>query len=405
MLLYISLLTAALSIILAFYNRRFNKNALFLSLFFILFSFYGLSHYFALYGKSAFWMAIFYYHFSPLFLLLGPLLYFYINGTLSDWQGLRWKDGWHFIPAIIHLINILPYYFRPFTFKIELSEAILNNLDIMRNVSFNLLYSTSWSFIERPVLLFVYVLYSFKILWDYHPAKLNTSSSTFKQYRITYRWLVLLLTTVLIIAVNFFLLSFLLVSQQGVISTSSINVPMHLITGIAFFIMVASLLLFPQILYGIPIYQQATSPTDSSLPSANKSNPANNGKSKVSKEGEEDPFIEMAANIKSYMENERPYLNTQFSITDLSIALKAPQHHLLFCFNNILKLKFTDFRTSLRIDYAKEILLNGEGSQLSIEGISAKSGFSSRSSFYNAFKASTGLTPGEYILEQRGSAM
>jgi AraC-like DNA-binding protein len=137
----------------------------------------------------------------------------------------------------------------------------------------------------------------------------------------------------------------------------------------------------------------------------NKPNPANIGKGKVSKEGEEDPFLEMAANIKSYMENERPYLNTQFSITDLSIALKAPQHHLLFCFNNILKLKFTDFRTSLRIDYAKEILLNGEGSQLSIEGISAKSGFSSRSSFYNAFKASTGLTPGEYILEQRGSAM
>ena len=405
MLLYISLLTAALSIILAFYNRRFNKNALFLSLFFIIFSFYGLSHYFTIYGKSAFWLAIFYYHFSPLFLLQGPLLYFYVNGTLSDRQGISWKDGWHFIPAIIHFINISPYLIKPFSYKIQLAEAILNNLDVMRIVSFNLLYTIKWSFIERPVLLFAYVLYLFKILWDFRPAKLNTSTITYKQYRITYQWLILLLTTVLIIAVNFFLLSFLLVSHQGVISTASINVPMHLITGIAFFIMVASLLLFPQILYGIPIYQQAGNPTGSSLPSANKPTPANIGKGKVSKEGEEDPFVEMAARIKSYMQNERPYLNAQFSITDLSIALKAPQHHLLFCFNNILKLKFTDFRTSLRIDYAKEILLNGEGSQLSIEGISAKSGFSSRSSFYNAFKASTGLTPGEYILEQRGSAM
>ena len=140
MLLYISILTFILSAILAFYNWRSNKNALFLSLFFIILSIYSVTHYFSLYGKSSFWLAIFYYHFSPLFLLLGPLLYFYVNGTLSDRQGLRWKDAWHFIPAIIHLVNISPYYLIPFSNKIQMADAVIANLGVLKNLSFNLFY-------------------------------------------------------------------------------------------------------------------------------------------------------------------------------------------------------------------------------------------------------------------------
>ena len=140
MLLYISILTLILSAILAFYNWRSNKNALYLSLFFIVLSFYSLTHYFSLYGKSPFWLAIFYYHFSPLFLLLGPLLYFYVNGTLSDRQGLRWKDAWHFIPAIIHLVNISPYYLVSFSQKIQIAETVIINLGELKNLSFAYLH-------------------------------------------------------------------------------------------------------------------------------------------------------------------------------------------------------------------------------------------------------------------------
>ena len=151
MLLYISILTLILSAILAFYNWRSNKNALYLSLFFIVLSFYSLTHYFSLYGKSSFWLAIFYYHFSPLFLLLGPLLYFYVNVTLSDRQGLRWKDAWHFIPAIIHLVNISPYYLISFSYKIQMAEAMITNLDEVKK------YRSTY-FIQQ-IWLLLHVLY------------------------------------------------------------------------------------------------------------------------------------------------------------------------------------------------------------------------------------------------------
>ena len=402
MLLYISILTLILSAILAFYNWRSNKNALYLSLFFIVLSFYSLTHYFSLYGKSSFWLAIFYYHFSPLFLLLGPLLYFYVNGTLSDRQGLRWKYAWHFIPAIIHLVNISPYYLVSFSQKIQIAETVIINLGELKNLSFNLFYSSIVAFILRPILLLLYVLYSFKILWSYNPNKIKNSAILFKQYLITYRWMILLLTTVLIIDVNFFLIYNKLISLTGTIGVGSINTTIHYITGVAFFTLVVSLLLYPQILYGIPIFQKPDYPLKKSLLKNTKASTV--VEELVIDAEKEEPFNELALLIKTYMENEKPYLDNNFSITSLSNTLKAPQHHILYCFNNILKIKFTDYRTNLRIEYAKEILLNGEAAQLSMEGISLKSGFSSRSSFYIAFKAATGLTPGEFIANQEGKS-
>ena len=115
MLLYISLFLVVLALILIVYNWKPNNNAVFIGLFFSLIAIYGLVHYFVVYGKSVFWLTIFYNHFSPFFLLAGPFLYFYIRGTLKDRQGLKRKDALHFIPAIIHFSAIVPYYISSFS--------------------------------------------------------------------------------------------------------------------------------------------------------------------------------------------------------------------------------------------------------------------------------------------------
>lgn len=129
MLLYISLLLVVLSLILIVHNWKLNNNAVFIGLFFSLIAFYGLVHYFVVYGKSVFWLAIFYNHLSPLFLLAGPFLYFYIRGTLKDRQGLKRKDALHFIPAIIHFISIIPYYIASYSYKESVAKMIIENVE------------------------------------------------------------------------------------------------------------------------------------------------------------------------------------------------------------------------------------------------------------------------------------
>ncbi|MEN9349075.1 MAG: hypothetical protein RL372_53 [Bacteroidota bacterium] len=66
-------------------------------------------------------------------------------------------------------------------------------------------------------------------------------------------------------------------------------------------------------------------------------------------------------------------------------------------FNFELNIKFTTLRTQLRIKYATNLLDAGQADDLSMDGIGKKSGFSTRSNFYNAFKTETGMTPSEYL--------
>jgi AraC-like DNA-binding protein len=112
---------------------------------------------------------------------------------------------------------------------------------------------------------------------------------------------------------------------------------------------------------------------------------------------EDNPFIELRDQINAYLEDEKPYLNPDFSIGDLAIALKAPQHHVSYCLRVLFKQSFPKLKTTLRIQYAIEMMNSAEFEHLSIEGIGQMAGFSSRSSFYSAFQAEIGCSPGEYL--------
>jgi AraC-like DNA-binding protein len=98
-----------------------------------------------------------------------------------------------------------------------------------------------------------------------------------------------------------------------------------------------------------------------------------------------------------YINAEKPYLNEAFDIEDIAEKLDIPRHHIIYCFTMILQKKFTAYRSMMRVEHAKELLHAGTADSLSIDGIGAQSGFSSRSGFYATFKAETGMTPSQYL--------
>jgi len=61
--------------------------------------------------------------------------------------------------------------------------------------------------------------------------------------------------------------------------------------------------------------------------------------------------------------------------------------------NQTMQTSFFEYVNNARVEAAKEKLLNNDGTVLEI---AMAVGFNARSSFYKAFKASTGMTPGEY---------
>ncbi len=391
MLLYVSLFTILLSLILLMNNWNSNRNAAYLSLFLISASIYGIAHYFVVYGKSPFWLAIFYNHFTPLMLMLGPLLFFYVRGTLDDTTALKKTDVFHFIPALVHLIGIIPYSFQPFSEKLHIASLIIHNIDDIITINTNYFYSTSVNFVIRPVLLLGYILYCMYLIWKRFSVANQDHKIPKQQLFISYRWLIILIMSLFYIVAEFLIITYNSLHIKPSVGLVN-SYPMYILSGVVYCFMSFSLLLFPNILYGIPKRVAV----------------AKEGAKKIKKPTptvlieetihlEEDPFFDLSESIKIYLEKERPYLDADFSISDIALAMRVPQNHVSYCVNTLMQTKFSTLKADLRIQYATELFSGKLKESYTIEGIAQQAGFKTRASFYGAFKEKTGMTPTEFI--------
>ena len=393
MLLYVSIFTMLLSIILLFSNWNINRNAIYLALFLISSSIYGITHYFVIYGKSPFWFAIFYNHFTPLMLLLGPFLLFYVRGTLNDTAALKKRDWIHFIPALVHLIGIIPYTLQPFSEKIQIATIIIQDIDQILNINNNYFYSTTVNFVIRPVMLLGYIVYCMYLIWKRFAITNFDANIPKKQLLISFRWLIILIVSLFFIVIEFLIITFNSIHIKPSVGLVN-SYPLYILSGVTYGIMSLSLLLFPNVLYGIPKRVPKTAITVSKKIKKQK---------QVVPQLEEiinlekDPFFDLSENIKAYLEKERPFLDADFSISDIALAMHVPQNHVSYCINTIMQTKFSTLKADLRIRYATELFSGKLKESYTIEGISQQAGFKTRASFYGVFKEKTGMTPTEFI--------
>lgn len=88
------------------------------------------------------------------------------------------------------------------------------------------------------------------------------------------------------------------------------------------------------------------------------------------------------------------YLNPDFSLEEAAKELKLTKHILSQYVNEILGKSFSNLIKEYRIEKAKQLLETEKN--FTLESLGYDSGFSSKSSFFTAFKKITGLTPAEY---------
>ena len=100
--------------------------------------------------------------------------------------------------------------------------------------------------------------------------------------------------------------------------------------------------------------------------------------------------------LKKYMTDEKPFLNPDLKIQDISKEMNVPVRELSVLINHQLGQHFYDFVNTYRIENAMEILKDSSKSKVTILEILYEVGFNSKSSFNTAFKKHTGNTPTEY---------
>ena len=382
--------------ILIINNWRSNKNVFFLAFLFIILSIYGLGHYVVIYCKSVFWTVIFYNNFMPLMLLLGPFLFFYIRGVLTPKTNLKGTDFLHFIPFAINLAAIIPYYFTSYSYKVYLAQKIIANVNLLLIFKVNALLSPSVNFILRPVCFIVYILFSFIFIWKSLKKKSKKTNVSFNYLLIKYQWFFGLLVMLLLLIGCYFIISFKFVRTTSYNETLSYKW-YFIIAEIAFIIISFSLLFFPKILYGYSNEMVNIKPKKSNRNPIEESSffiIQNEFKTDLN---ENDPLYELANIIRLHYVKERPYLKHKYSISDLAMELKTQENHLVYCFKSVFKVSFTKLKNHLRIEYAKELLKGEIHDSFTIDAIAHKSGFSTRSNFYNTFNKIVGCSPTDYL--------
>ncbi len=389
MILSISIATLFLTIILTYYNYSINKNSFYLSGLLVLLSISGMIHYYLIFSESAQGIAIVYTHFMPILYLQGPMLYFYVSGTLKDKFEFGWKKLLHFIPFLIAFVSVFNYYFEPWSFKIALANKIITSPNVIYTIANFHIGNQFINVPARTISLIIYGLISIALLIRYTKKnKIYKNQNLVQSKNIT--WLYFITINIVISGISYLLMLLKFTSERMHTRAQINEMSMNYISAFSFFLIPISILIFPSVLYGLPIVDRGKIGMFISK-----------SKSKIKLEQsikvENLEMEELTEAMQNYLKNEKPFIDPKFSLDDLAKQLDVPKHHLYYCLNSILNIKFITLRTQMRVEYAKELLLNGNLESVSMEGIWTKTGFSSRTNFFVTFKEVTGYTPLEFI--------
>ena len=371
-------------------NKGYKSANIYLGLFLFLFNFIILSHYLYLYNESkvtiAFILSI---PFNASAFAIGPLAFLYVRSILKDDTQFSKKDWIHFILFAIIFLGRLPYNFLSWDEKLLVADKIIN--ESWRSLS----YSTYNNFLPLRVnyklkgLHFLIYLISIWYIILKSKFKMPSSMVLLKQQKIVYNWLHFFAVTFSILGVLFGLILFPNAKDKLTYHLEANILFMLVFSG--FLILIMGLILYPQILYGIPI--------EKNLVKINEEVNESEVVDETERISLHEDYIENIRVLLQKWEEEFKFKDPNSTVISLSVDIDIPRHHLAYFFNQINNEKYIDWRNRLRVEYAMEILGREQKYDKTIEVLGAESGFRSYSAFIRSFKQFTCKLPKDFIRE------
>ena len=318
----------------------------------------------------------------PLNFLIAPFSYLYVRAVLLNEKKFQKRDVIHLIPFFIVLINYIPFYLLPVNEKVTVIQNSLNYWPDTFKYQAGFL-PENFSILFRLILAIIYLVLQWNLILSYK--KVHKESSIQIQISNVLKWLKLFTITSTVIffgIIGFMLTVFFLPSYYN--DDLLMQIP-SLLVSVGFFVMAAYLLTHPEILSGLPFVKYKEVPSD-----------VINDKSYMFPYINEDYKLEMER-IVDYFKTEKPYLNKDLNINQVSVALAIPSRELSFIINNHFGQRFNDFLNKYRIEYITKKINKEYLSNYTIEGIASEAGFASKSTFNLAFKKYHQCTPTEYF--------
>ncbi len=350
-----------ISLIIFLYNHR----NIYLAIFYLLTSLNGFFLYLIFISDHETLATIFIVHSFPLFLLIGPVLWFYVRGEITGELRIQRKDAWHLIPFILNAIQIIPYTLKPWSYKL----VIASYLKTINTVAMQAMHipwiSFRAYFLVRILIFFAYLIYCIR----YFIKNLTNPLLIKAIWKI--KWLKWFLSLNLIANLFINLLTIAGIAFSNSSYPGTLGIIISSFFGTFLFI---STFLFPKILYGNLI---------KNAPVANNLNTPS-----------EIVLADFANILQKYID-ERQYLQVSFSKAKILSEAGVSDRLFTYYFNEHLQSSFIQWRNKYRLDYSMELISDGYLKNHTIESLAKKVGFQSRNSFATSFKAEFGKLPSE----------
>jgi AraC-like DNA-binding protein len=306
------------------------------------------------------------YSFPFITFTYGPLLFLYVRFMTKPERKFNWLSLLHFMPFFAFFVISVIFRSKPLVRDLR-SFFIPDKL-----ISLRIIYSIFF-FLS----ITIYSILSFVEIRRHQKNLKNLVSYTSRV--ITLNWLK-------IISISFYAAYFILFILGG------LNMIGNYIPFDPYFIIFGFITIFSFVysFYGIKqpvIFGQEVRSNDD-----DKKDPGKYIKSGLKNNQAE----EYLSTLLSFVETNKPYLNRDLGIQDLSSLTGIPKHYITQVLNEKHGKNFFMFINEYRIKEAIERFSDPKFNRYTILAIAYDSGFNSKTTFNSIFKSQTGLTPSQF---------
>lgn len=308
--------------------------------------------------------------------LYGPLILLFTQSIVETDFSLRPKHFSYLLPFGIYLILLLPYY----------TSAASDKLDILSDPARLAQADFGWM---NHLTTYLHTAFVTAALLFFYQNQKNRIHYFSDETRVHVRWLETFLW--LVLGVLLFSL-FTFYARKYQFPYFSGIYPSHFILVVLLIYWIAY-----KLIQGKTALQvQAVHETKIQDPDQNQK-PV-----KYSKSALPDHAIEtISEQLQNLMCVEKPFLDPELNISELSERISLPKHQLSQVINSAFDCNFFEFVNQYRLQEFKQKSVDPANDYMSLLGIALECGFNSKATFNQFFKKREGITPSEYVKKHK----
>ncbi len=312
----------------------------------------------------------------PLPLLHGPMLFFY-TAVLTHQISFRKNITIHFLPFVLALLLMSPFYFLSKSEKIMVINGQAEG------------YEVEVAIVQTMILIsgVIYVILSLWLLRKHaktirdcfsYADKINLNWLRYLIYGMGIVWLAVWLRNdqliYYLVVVFVILLGYFGIQQVGIFSEPY---PSYVSAQNRTYVQLGVISQFDNQIKNTLLALEKKKYEKSSLT--------------------ESAAHEIHLRLNAIIENDKPYLNPELTLDELAEKVKIQPHLLSQVINTIEEKSFYDYINLKRVESFKKAVAIPENRKYTLLALAFECGFSSKTTFNRNFKNATGQTPSVYL--------